>query len=152
MPLIPALGRQRQVDFWVWGQPGLQSEFQDSQGYIEKPCLEKKQTNNNNKESNSVQNFYHIHLIFYFDTSDTYVEIRGYATSTTIWGFKNLDQLLRLGGHGFYIQIHLMRWEMTDIRVKAIAFLQWRLYYVLYVANVNSFKISKFIYFLNKCM
>jgi hypothetical protein len=34
-PLIPALGRQRQVDFWVWGQPGLQSEFQDSQGYTE---------------------------------------------------------------------------------------------------------------------
>jgi hypothetical protein len=22
-----------QEDFWVWGQPGLQSEFQDSQGY-----------------------------------------------------------------------------------------------------------------------
>jgi hypothetical protein len=44
MPLIPALGRQRQADFWVRGQPGLQSEFQDSQGYTEKPCLEK-QTN-----------------------------------------------------------------------------------------------------------
>jgi hypothetical protein len=41
MPLIPALGRQRQVDFQVQGQPGLQSEFQDSQGYTEKPCLEK---------------------------------------------------------------------------------------------------------------
>jgi hypothetical protein len=41
-PLIPALGRQRQADFWVWGQPGLQSEFQDSQDYTEKPCLEKK--------------------------------------------------------------------------------------------------------------
>jgi hypothetical protein len=40
-PLIPALGRQRQADFWVWGQPGLQSEFQDSQGYTEKTCLEK---------------------------------------------------------------------------------------------------------------
>jgi hypothetical protein len=40
-PLIPTLGRQRQVDFWVWGQPGLQSEFQDSHGYREKPCLEK---------------------------------------------------------------------------------------------------------------
>jgi hypothetical protein len=40
-PLIPALGRQRQADFWVRGQPGLQSEFQDSQGYKEKPCLEK---------------------------------------------------------------------------------------------------------------
>jgi hypothetical protein len=42
-PLIPALGRQRQADFWVWGQPGLQSEFQDSQGHTEKPCLEKKE-------------------------------------------------------------------------------------------------------------
>ena len=26
---------------WVWGQPGLQSKFQDSQGYTEKPCLKK---------------------------------------------------------------------------------------------------------------
>jgi hypothetical protein len=41
MPLIPALRRQRQVGFWVRDQPGLQSEFQDSQGYTEKPCLEK---------------------------------------------------------------------------------------------------------------
>jgi hypothetical protein len=41
-PLIPALGRQRQVDFRVRSQPGLQSEFQDSQGYTEKPCLKKK--------------------------------------------------------------------------------------------------------------
>jgi hypothetical protein len=39
MPLVPALGRQRQVDLCVRGQPGLQSEFQDSQGYTEKPCL-----------------------------------------------------------------------------------------------------------------
>jgi hypothetical protein len=39
MPLILALGRQRQEDFWVHGQPVLQSEFQDSQGYTEKPCL-----------------------------------------------------------------------------------------------------------------
>ena len=39
VPLIPALGRQ--ADFWVRGQPGLQREFQDSQGYTEKPCLEK---------------------------------------------------------------------------------------------------------------
>jgi hypothetical protein len=54
-PLIPALGRQRQEDFWVWGQPDLQSEFQDSQGYTEKPCLEKqnkiKQTKQN-KQTN----------------------------------------------------------------------------------------------------
>jgi hypothetical protein len=44
-PLIPALGRQRQSDFWVRGQPGLQSEFQDSQGYTEKPCLKKPKPN-----------------------------------------------------------------------------------------------------------
>ena len=41
VPLIPALGRQRQADFLVQGQPGLQSEFQDRQGYTEKPCLKK---------------------------------------------------------------------------------------------------------------
>jgi hypothetical protein len=40
-PLIPALGRQREANFWVQGQPDLQSEFQDSQGNTEKPCLEK---------------------------------------------------------------------------------------------------------------
>jgi hypothetical protein len=47
-PLFPALGRQRQVDFCVRGQ----SEFQDSQGYTEKPCL--KQTNKQtNKQTSS---------------------------------------------------------------------------------------------------
>jgi hypothetical protein len=41
---MPALWRQGQV---VQGQLGLQSKIQDSQGYTEKPCLEKtnKQTN-----------------------------------------------------------------------------------------------------------
>ena len=48
--LIPVLGRQRQVDFWVRGQPGLQSEFQDSQGYTEKPCLKKQKTNKQQKK------------------------------------------------------------------------------------------------------
>ena len=43
-PLIPELGKQRQVDFWIQGQSGLQSEFQDSQRYTEKPCLEKKKS------------------------------------------------------------------------------------------------------------
>ena len=45
MPLNPALGRQRQEDFGVRGHPGLQSEFQDSQSYTQKPCLEKKKKN-----------------------------------------------------------------------------------------------------------
>jgi hypothetical protein len=48
-PLIPALGRQRQSNFWVRGQPDLQSEFQDSQDYTEKPCLEKTKQNKNKK-------------------------------------------------------------------------------------------------------
>ena len=30
------------MDFWVQDQPGLHSEFQDNQGYTEKPCLKKK--------------------------------------------------------------------------------------------------------------
>ena len=47
---IPALGRQRQADFWVRGQPGLQSEFQDSQSYTEKPCLKKNKNKNKNKK------------------------------------------------------------------------------------------------------
>ena len=40
--LIPALRRQRQVDSWVRGQTGLLSEFQDTQGYTEKPRSQKK--------------------------------------------------------------------------------------------------------------
>jgi hypothetical protein len=39
IPLNPALVRKRQMDFRDQGQPGLQSEFQDSQGFTEKPCL-----------------------------------------------------------------------------------------------------------------
>jgi hypothetical protein len=50
MPLILALGRQRQVDFWVQDQPGLQSKFQDSQGYTEKPCLKKTKTKTTTKK------------------------------------------------------------------------------------------------------
>ena len=42
--LMPALWRQRQADLCVWGQPGLQSEFQVSQRCTEKPCLETTKT------------------------------------------------------------------------------------------------------------
>ena len=30
---------------WVWGQPGLQNEFQDSESYREKPCLTNQKLN-----------------------------------------------------------------------------------------------------------
>jgi hypothetical protein len=76
MPLIPALRRQRHVHFWVPSQAGLQSEFQNSQGYTEKPCLKKqnkttattKQKNSTNKQTKTeliqkqkVFNFYLLH-------------------------------------------------------------------------------------------
>jgi hypothetical protein len=54
MSLIPALVRQRQAYFWVQCQPGLQSEFQDSQGYTEKPCL-KKPNQTKNKQTKEEQ-------------------------------------------------------------------------------------------------
>jgi hypothetical protein len=39
------------MDLWVRGQPGVRSEFQDSQEYTEEPWLEKKkkQKNKNKK-------------------------------------------------------------------------------------------------------
>jgi hypothetical protein len=49
IPLILALKRQRQADFWVW--PGLQSEFQDCLGYTEKPCLKKPKKKKKKKEA-----------------------------------------------------------------------------------------------------
>ena len=54
-PLIPTLGRQMQADFWVWGQPGLQRESQDSQDYTEKTCLEKPKTKTKTKTQTQTQ-------------------------------------------------------------------------------------------------
>jgi hypothetical protein len=63
MPLIPALGTQRQADFCVRGQPGLQNEFQKSQGYTEKPCFkklknQKKKKPKKRKERKKVKDLY----------------------------------------------------------------------------------------------
>jgi hypothetical protein len=38
------------------GQPGLQSEFQDSQSYAKKPCLEKTNNNNNKTKKQKTKN------------------------------------------------------------------------------------------------
>jgi hypothetical protein len=48
-PLIPALGRQRQVNFWIQVQPGLK-------GYTEKPCLERNKTEQNKTKQNKKEN------------------------------------------------------------------------------------------------
>jgi hypothetical protein len=52
----PSTRRQRQADFWVRGQPGLHSEFQDSQGYTEKPCLEKQKNKKTKKKKKKKKN------------------------------------------------------------------------------------------------
>ena len=49
--LIPALGRQRQAYLQVQGQPGLQSEFQDSQSFTENPPPKKKTQKTKNKKN-----------------------------------------------------------------------------------------------------
>ena len=43
------------MDFCVRGQLGLQSEFQDSQGYAEKPCPEKPKKKKKNVEGQGPQ-------------------------------------------------------------------------------------------------
>lgn len=39
MPLIPAVARQRQVDLCEIDAYSINKEFQDSQSYVERPCL-----------------------------------------------------------------------------------------------------------------
>ena len=46
----PSTGEAEAGRFWVRGQPGLKSEFQDSQGYAAKPCLEKRNKQNKQKK------------------------------------------------------------------------------------------------------
>jgi hypothetical protein len=53
MPFIPAPGRQRQAD--LKASLVLQSKFQNSQGYTEKPCVGK------NKQTNKQTNKPHLH-------------------------------------------------------------------------------------------
>jgi hypothetical protein len=48
----PSTREAEAADFWVWGQTGLQSEFQDTQGYIEKHCLKKQKTKKPKKKKN----------------------------------------------------------------------------------------------------
>ena len=43
------LERQRQEDLWIQDQLGIQSKFQKSQDYTEKPCPKKTKQKNNNK-------------------------------------------------------------------------------------------------------
>ena len=48
---VEAWGVQMQAGLRVWGQPGLQKEFQDIQGYTERPCLEKHEQEQASKQT-----------------------------------------------------------------------------------------------------
>jgi hypothetical protein len=115
MPLIPALGRQRQADFWVRGQPGLQSEFQDSQGYSEKPCLEKQKTkqNNNNKNPRNYPPPRH-KAMFIKNTSSivsrTRRRIPRYFPNHVL-GFLKRNLLCLLGGSRSCDQRSILNWK-----------------------------------------
>jgi hypothetical protein len=44
------------MNLCIWGQPGLQGKFQESQGYTDKPCPQKtKQTNKNKNKTEQQQ-------------------------------------------------------------------------------------------------
>jgi hypothetical protein len=51
MPLIPALGRQRQAISEFKASLVYKSEFQDSPGYTEKPCIKKQKQKQTNKKN-----------------------------------------------------------------------------------------------------
>jgi hypothetical protein len=101
------LGRQRQADFWFRGQHGLQSEFQDSQGYTEKPCLKNQKTKRkqtkNKKRSTEIGNskkslvfcWYQDRLSFFFililSTSDIKRLVLDFSVSIKRVGWKIVD-------------------------------------------------------------
>ena len=51
-PLDGKAGRS----LWIWSQPGLHGEFQDSQGYIMKACLKKTKTKTKTNKQKNNQN------------------------------------------------------------------------------------------------
>lgn len=55
----PSTQKPETGDLWVQGLPSLQSEFQDTQGYTEKPRLQK-QTNKKPKNSSFPSYFFDI--------------------------------------------------------------------------------------------
>jgi hypothetical protein len=42
-PSTPEAEAEAGGSLWVWGQPGLHQEFQDSRGYIESPISKQQQ-------------------------------------------------------------------------------------------------------------
>jgi hypothetical protein len=77
---------QRQADFWVRGQTGLQSELQDSQGYTEKPCLEKQnKTKKKCNKNNVLRKKWPGVVAHAFNPSTREAEAGGFLSSRPAW-------------------------------------------------------------------
>jgi hypothetical protein len=59
----------------MWGQPGLQNEFQDSQGWAEKPHL---------KKQNTKQTIQQTKMVWGFKSSEVLVSVINKTTKYTI--------------------------------------------------------------------
>jgi hypothetical protein len=62
-PLIPALGKQRQANFWVRGQPGLQSECSRTARAIKRNPVSKKNKKTKNKKQKKKKQYIHVWIL-----------------------------------------------------------------------------------------
>jgi hypothetical protein len=122
-PLILALGRQGQANFWVQGQPGLQSEFQDRLGYTEKPCLEKqmnksqrnpkKQTSKNNNKKIIKEN---TAMVSFPLRISTLRSVAHWASLPNMWLLVNhVSNLLQLKWYNAYFSFLLPLGSCWDL-------------------------------------
>lgn len=66
--LIPTIGRQKQMDLWIQGQPGLHSAIQESSGYIMRLWLKKKKKKEAKKTHRDLKLVLHYALVLFYLT------------------------------------------------------------------------------------
>jgi hypothetical protein len=121
MPLIPALGRQRQVDFWVGGQPDLQSKFQDSQGSTEKPCLEKPKEKKKKKRLQELCHIWPLHvtecslLPAESSSKEKYPARFSNTDRQTEWGSSRCSFYLTAADVSLTSSLQLLPWPYTSL-------------------------------------
>ena len=119
MLLISALGRWRQADLWVQDQPGLYSEFQDTQGYVERLS----QNNTKEKKRNK---------LLKFTAQFTGDQLNFYTPETIYFALKwEVSRIL-------FWYLFLSHWF----------FLRVSCYFLLFVLFASSWYSSVFFFFL----
>jgi hypothetical protein len=99
-PLVPALRRQRQADFWVRGQPGLHRET----------LSQKNQKRKKQKQNHKGDYTYEAPAIYYLNIT----------LLTIMWGWwdGSVGKSTRLLFRRFEVQIPATTWWLTTIRNK----------------------------------